>query len=109
LPRKPGKGLSPREQVQALGQRQLHLAPPDVGLLTKLLKAPDAEIRAYAVYLLGVNGSPEGKDTLVKALKDKDALVRRRACEALIRAGIEPPVASIWPLLADPDRFLRTA
>ncbi|HKB42356.1 MAG TPA: hypothetical protein VKD72_38370, partial [Gemmataceae bacterium] len=40
---------------------------------------------------------------------DKDALVRRRACESLIRAGIEPPVKNLVPLLADNDHFLRTA
>ena len=42
-------------------------------------------------------------------MKDPDALVRRRACEALIRAGIEPLVPSVWPLLGDKDRFVRHA
>ena len=27
----------------------------------------------------------------------------------MVRAGIEPPVDAVWPLLNDPDRFLRTA
>src|SRR5207253_2232579 len=53
--------------------------------------------------------SKEAKDTLLKALVDDDAMVRRRACEALIRAGIEPGVKVLWPLLADDDRFVRTA
>ena len=65
--------------------------------------------RALAVYLLGVNGYKEGRDALIEALKDKDAMVRRRACEALIRAGFEPPLESLWPLLGEDDRFVRTA
>src|SRR5262249_27269830 len=44
-----------------------------------------------------------------QALKDEDAFVRRRACEALVRAGLEPPVESLRPLLQSRDRFLRTA
>ena len=64
---------------------------------------------AHAVYLLGVNGKADGKEALVACLKDKDAMVRRRACEALIRANIEPEVAAVWPLLGEEDRFVRTA
>jgi putative heme-binding domain-containing protein len=65
------------------------------------------EVRATALWYAGVKGSKA--DFLVKALKDDDALVRRRACEALIRAGVEPPVDSIWPLLGDQDQFVCTA
>ena len=39
----------------------------------------------------------------------RSPFVRRRACEALIRAGFEPPVDASEPLLADGDRFVRTA
>src|SRR5262245_36120094 len=80
---------------------------------TVTLRAPiddkEPDVRAHAVWLLGVNGYKEGQDALVNALKDADAMVRRRACEALIRAGIEPPVAKLWPLLGDGDRFVRHA
>src|SRR5262249_23237933 len=68
-----------------------------------------ADIRAQAVWLIGINGCKEDRNTVNKALKDEDGLVRRRACEALIRAGMEPAVDEIWPLLNDPDRFVRTA
>ena len=76
---------------------------------SRLSESKNADLRAHVVWLLGVNGYKEGKDTLRKALGDDDPLVRRRACEALIRAGIEPPVTAIGPLLADKDRFVRTA
>ncbi|HMC66159.1 MAG TPA: HEAT repeat domain-containing protein, partial [Gemmataceae bacterium] len=68
-----------------------------------------ADLRAHIVHLLGVNRYEEGQEPIVGCFKDKDALVRRRACEALIRAGFEPPVDAIWPLLVDKDRFVRTA
>ena len=42
--------------------------------------------------MLGRLGGDDAKAGLLAALSDKDPFVRRRACEALIRAGIEPPV-----------------
>lgn len=71
----------------------------------------NAEVRARAVTMLSFNAiqSERNSEPLINALKDQDALVRRRACEALIRREIEPPVDAIWPLLADTDRFVRTA
>ena len=51
----------------------------------------------------------EVRGALVTALADSDPFVRRRACEALIRAGFEPPLDALWPLLAEKDPFVRTA
>jgi len=84
-------------------------ATPDAKALTALAAAQAPEVRAQAVYLLGVSGGKDGEEVLVKALKDDDAVVRRRACEALVRAGIEPPADALSPLLAEKDRFVRTA
>jgi putative heme-binding domain-containing protein len=96
-------------RVRLLTVLQNHGFVPDAALLLWLLDSKSPEIRAAAIYFLGVNGYKEGKDALVKALKDPDKLVQRRACEALIRAGFEPPLEELWPLLADNDRFVRTA
>ena len=75
-----------------------------------LLKDKDAELRAHGVWLFGVNGFDKAVPDLFEALADSDALVRRRACEALIRLGAEPPVARVWGvLLNEKDRFVRTA
>ena len=47
------------------------------------------------------------------ALKDSDALVQRRAAEAIVRQGLTPgrpsfaPIADIYALLRSPDRFVR--
>lgn len=83
--------------------------PAGAETLLKLSANKNPELRAQAIWLLGVNAPKEAQPALEAALLDKDALVRRRACEALIRANIEPPIEVIWPLLADPDRFVRHA
>jgi putative heme-binding domain-containing protein len=77
--------------------------------LEGLLASQRADDRALAVWSIGVRGLKDRAASLVRALKDEDSLVRRRACEACIRAGIEPPLDEVWPLLHDSDRFLRTA
>ena len=57
----------------------------------------------------------DGRATAAAGLKDADTMVRRRAAEALVRLGQSPdhpslaPVADIYALLADRDRFVRWA
>jgi putative heme-binding domain-containing protein len=95
--------------IRLLDFSQQQGLPADLTLLRAAAAQKNPEMRAHAVYLIGVNGYKDGRDTLIKALGDDDALVRRRACEALIRAGIEPPVTALGSVLADKDRFVRTA
>ena len=97
------------KRLRAFDLLRDHGPIPDAALLDRLTQSRDPEVRAHAVYVLGINGYEAGRATLLRALKDEDALVRRQACEALIRAGFEPPVEAIWPLLGDGDRFVRTA
>jgi putative heme-binding domain-containing protein len=75
----------------------------------ELLKSKDADLRAHYVWVAGVYQAKDAREDLLSALQDKDALVRRRACEALIRADIDTPPAAVWPLLGDRDRFVRHA
>jgi putative heme-binding domain-containing protein len=65
--------------------------------------------RAQSAYALGVEGGSGLRAALVKGLQDEDPFVRRRACEAMIRQGIEPAVRDLKPLLAEKDPFTRTA
>ncbi len=88
---------------QQLGQR------PELAQISPLLKDKDAELRAHGIWLIGVNGFDKAAPDLFQALADSDALVRRRACEALIPIGAEPPIAKLWPRLNEKDRFVRTA
>jgi putative heme-binding domain-containing protein len=97
------------DRLAMLTALQIHDLPIDPKTLLTLARDRMADIRAQAVWLLGIRAVPGSKGTLLEALRDEDPFVRRRACEALIRAGIEPPVEAIWPLLSSNDRFLRTA
>ncbi len=70
---------------------------------------PEPELRAKAVYWLGVRSRDFPHHGLEAALADSDALVRRRACEAYIRADKKPDLDKLWPVLGDADRFVRFA
>ena len=69
----------------------------------------DAAVRAFAVWLLGNRSSEVTEAALTKALKDSDRRVRRRACEAFVRNGLQPPLDALTPCLNDDDRWLRYA
>jgi len=98
-----------RERIRALDLLE-NLWPPDVKVLLPLAHDKHAGVREHAIALLGLTWQHKlVSDTLVGALKDEDAGVRRHVCEALIRAGDEPPMDALWPLLGDPDRFVRHA
>ncbi len=47
--------------------------------------------------------------TLTKLMADDDLTVRRRACEAFVQAGLEPPLEPVLELLENDDRWLRYA
>ena len=89
--------------------------PPSPELLTALAKDRDADVRAAAVYVAGVQTSAGAKAVAAAALKDASPMVKRRAAEAIVRQGLTPgqpsfaPVADIYALLADADRFVRYA
>src|SRR5439155_17317589 len=84
-------------------------AAPELSDISSFLKDQNPQLRAHAVWLCGVNRFEKSVPQLEDALGDKDAMVRRRACEALIRIEHEPPIAKLWPLLGDKDRFVRHA
>jgi HEAT repeat protein len=53
-----------------------------------------------------MDGNPRPNETeqiLVQLLADDDGQVRRRACEALLRAGQNPPLDALIPLLKSAD------
>jgi putative heme-binding domain-containing protein len=97
------------EAMQVLGPQ------PSVAMLTKLASDPDAQVRAAAVYLLGTHPLDEVRRALDAALLDADAVVARRSCEAVVRAGVSPETKpgktadSLFGLLDHSDRFTRHA
>jgi putative heme-binding domain-containing protein len=101
--------LPPARRVKALTLLAGGGRPVRAELAARLLGDREADVRAAAVWLLGFKENLDAREPLLAALKDSDAFVRRRACEALVRRGIEPPVEAVWPLLAEKDPYLRTA
>jgi putative heme-binding domain-containing protein len=104
---------APRDRTRALLEMQRHGAAPDAALLQALLKDRQADVRAAAAYVAGLHSSDAAKAVAAAALKDANALVRRRGAEALVRQGMKAsaapfaPVGDIYALLGSPDRFVR--
>jgi putative heme-binding domain-containing protein len=107
---KPGKPDPARPDQPLAPWSEIRRKNPDAGAdqLLTAGKLP-AEQAARDIYVRGLKGGKDNEKALLAALDDYDPFVRRRACEALIRAGIEPPVDPVWRLLSDGDRFVRTA
>jgi putative heme-binding domain-containing protein len=105
-------GAASMDRARAVYEMQRHGVPPSAALLTALSTDKAPEVRAAAVYVAGVQGDA-AKAVAATGLKDRDPVVRRRSAEAIVRMGQAPdkpslaPVADIFALLNDPDRFVR--
>ena len=101
------------DRSRAILEMQRHGVPPSPELLKALISDKDANVRAAAVLAAGVQTSDGAKAVAAAALKDASPVVKRRAAEALVRQGLKPtqpsfaPVADIYALLGNPDRFVR--
>ncbi|MFL5343100.1 MAG: hypothetical protein ACJ8F7_23460, partial [Gemmataceae bacterium] len=83
-----------REQLQGLKGEIASVN--DSEILAKLTAEVDAAFR-------------QTQSTLLAGLNDGDPLVRRKSCEALIRADVNVPPHLVWRMLGDGDRFVQTA
>ena len=103
------------DRAQAIYMLQRHGPQPPDDLLSALTIDHDALVRAAVVYVAGQQFGEGAQAVAATALKDADALVRRRAAEALVRMGLSADspslasVADIYNLLNDNDRFVRYA
>jgi putative heme-binding domain-containing protein len=103
------------DRARAVLELQRHGPAPGADLLKALMKDRDAGVRAAAVYVAGVQTNDGAKAVAAAALKDPSPLVKRRAAEAIVRQGLTPtrpsfaPIADIYALLRDSDRFVRYA
>ena len=104
-----------RDRISALHILQRLGPKPNADLLGAMLDDKDFHVRAAGVYVVGQHGSDRAKAVAVRGLKDEHPQVRRRAAEALVRMGLSAdqpsfaPVADIYALLNDEDRFVRWA
>jgi putative heme-binding domain-containing protein len=107
------KGQMYWTRLRALDFMQTYGPRPSAALLAGLLfnqsEDENPVICAKATQLLGLCAAPEARKPLVEALTDGMPLVRRRACEALLRGGHEAPISELWLLLADQNKQVRTA
>jgi putative heme-binding domain-containing protein len=97
----------PKYRLRALDLMQLFGPTPTPELLTALAKAPSEAVRARAARLMGMH--PDSQmvvEKLNELIRDGDPMVQLAACEAFQRAGRQPKVEALEPLLASSDRRL---
>lgn len=94
-----------RERARAIDLLVYFGPRPSDQLLTQLASDVEPAIRAKAARLMYVSDDAGVRKVLTGLLKDNDALVRRCACESLMRRGPLPAAVDILPLLGDDDRF----
>ena len=100
------------DRAQAVYMMQRHGSAPSADVLQSLVTDSNVDVRAAVAYVAGVQGNASIAAT---TLKDSDSFVKRRAAEAVVRIGQSPdkpslaPVADIYALMGDADRFTRWA
>jgi putative heme-binding domain-containing protein len=82
---------------------------PAPKMLIQLTKDADPAIRARVARLMGTRPEGEFAEPLASLLIDKDAWVRRVACESIAHRGDDVPVEAFIRLLGDSDRFVAFA
>jgi putative heme-binding domain-containing protein len=102
-----------QDRSQAIYMLQRHGVPPSADLLNALLTDPEAKVRAAVMFVAGTQSGDPARKIAVAGLKDAAAFTRRRALESLLLLGLEAskpgfvPVADVYNLLGDSDRFVR--
>jgi putative heme-binding domain-containing protein len=108
-------GADAMDRARAVYELQRHGPAPSAQLLTGLAADARPAVRAAVMFVAGYQRGGNARAAAAAGLKDADALVRRRAAEALVRLGQSPdraslaPVGDIYALLSDNDRFVRWA
>jgi putative heme-binding domain-containing protein len=92
-------------RTRALSLMQLFGPPPTTDLLIRLSVAENERVRAKVADLMGLHLNAETRLALISMLEDADPVVRRVACESLVRAGQTAPLERLQPLLKSEDRF----
>jgi len=105
-------------RVRALETLQVNGPKPSPALLLLLARDASPLVRSAAVSLMGCGDFETFREPLINALYDKDPVVARRACEALIRADLsestrvethEGLISGLYLLLEHNDRTVRYA
>ena len=97
------------DRVRALNLMQQLGPQPSNDLLVTLSADDDAALRAKVTYLMGIHTSDVSNGRLIELLDDSDPVVRRRACEALVRSRHPGPVDKLLRIAAEPQPFVSWA
>ncbi len=92
-------------RIRAMQMMVLYGPTPSTELLAKLVKDPDAGIRAQAARLCGLTGDNESAAMLSGLVGDESPLVRRIAAEECIRAEVQPDLKMVVSMLQSADRI----
>lgn len=98
-----------RERLRAVDLLVYFGPRPDDALLVELADDDRPEVRAKAARLMFASSDSGVREHLEMLLGDGDPLVRRVACESLLRSGPLPEADLVLPLLSDDDRFTAFA
>ncbi len=94
-------------RTRAMDLMQLFGPVPSEELVLELSQAENENVRMRAAKLMGLHPDERSSRRLVSMLTDRDARVRRAACEAILRSGKLPETTEeLLPLIADEDRIL---
>ncbi len=94
-------------RTRAMDLMQLFGPVPSEELILELSHAQNENVRMRAAAMMGLHADDGSARRLVGMLKDRNAGVRRAACEAILRSGKLPPsITELLPLLAEDDRML---
>jgi putative heme-binding domain-containing protein len=97
------------ERLRALDLMTFFGPAPPLELIVSLARDREPAMRAKVARLMGAQQIPMFAEPLTELLDDRDARVRRIACEAIAHRKTESPVDTLVGLLADPDRFVAFA
>lgn len=92
-------------RLRALQIMVLYGPAPSEALLNTLSQDDSPEIRAQIAFLCGLNQDDNNQKVLNELVVDTSPLVRRKACEAFMRLGVEPELSAILPMINSTDRI----
>ncbi|MFO0916367.1 MAG: HEAT repeat domain-containing protein [Pirellulales bacterium] len=96
-----------KDRARALRLLKLYGPEPTADLLLTIVEDKDAQLRGEAVFYLGCLHDEDTRvnESLVQHLRDDDAWVRRRACEALAKRQASVTWDHLAKLLESDDRW----
>lgn len=103
------KKAAPRDRLRALDLLNYFGPSPSPQQIIQLTQDADPAMRVRAARWMGTRVEAEFAAPLASLLSDRDAWVRRVACESIAHRGDDAPAKTLVELLADPNRFVAFA